>query len=169
MVWVFCCTSLTAFFGSRIFPIRGRPALLAFIASFFTGVFLFLLWLFSPFCAMETFFIVSLVPLLCLCSGVSKKSETKDPLEILYASALEALTIGAAIIIFAIIREPIGYAAISLPGGSQGMVFLFSSETESLLPIRLAATSSGALLLLGYIWGFYRRLQQASRPLRGGE
>ena len=168
MVWVFCFTSLIAFVSVRIFPLRGRTALLTFIGSFFTGIFLLLLWLFSPLCAMETFFTVSIVPLLCMGSGVYKESEAGDAMDIMYASAQEALSIGVPIMIFSLIREPVGYAALSLPGGSQGMVFLFSYDTESLLPIRLVTSSSGTLLLLGYFGGLYRKVR-ASRQLQGGE
>jgi hypothetical protein len=161
ILWIFCLKSLTAFFGARFFPKYGRLALLAFIASFFAGVFLFLIWLFSPFCAMETFFAVSLVALLCLSSGIYRELQAKNLPDVMYDSAFEALSIGVFIVIFALVREPLGYASLSLPGGSQGIVLLFSSEMESFLPIRLAASSSGAFLLLGYFLALYRRPNRA--------
>jgi hypothetical protein len=161
ILWIFCLTSLTAFIGARFFPRYGRLALLAFLASFFAGIFLLLLWFFSPFCAMETLFAVSLVALLCLNSSLYRELEAKSLSDVMYDSAIEALSISVFIVFVALIREPLGYASLSLPGGSQGIVFLFSSEMESLLPIRLAANSSGAFLLLGYFLAVYRRRNRA--------
>ena len=68
------------------------------------------------------------------------------------------------IIIFAIIREPFGYSSLSLPGGSQGMVFLFYGDSQSVLPVRLITSSSGALMLMGYLMGLYRHFKKIHMP-----
>ncbi|MCL2128108.1 MAG: hypothetical protein FWH38_07635 [Treponema sp.] len=161
LIWVFCLLALAAHFGVKIFPRRGRSVLLVFLASFIAGIFLFLLWLLSPLCAMESFFTVSLVPLFCMVSGIYKRLETLSLADTLFVSFSEALVLGILIIIFALIREPIGFLSLSLPGGAQGIVLLFSFETESFLPVRLVAGSSGALLLLGYILGLYRYIKSS--------
>jgi len=110
------------------------------------------------------FFIISLVPLFCIGSGVYRKLEEKNLGTVLGTSFTEALAIGILIIIFAVIREPFGFLSLSLPGGSQGIILLFSFETEKLKPVRLIAGSSGALLLLGYILGFYYYLKAKNQP-----
>jgi len=156
LVWVYGLSSLALHAGARIFPQRGRAILLAFIASFFAGAYLLLIWMISPLCAMESFFVVSLIPLFCMVSGVLKRFETFIIEDAFVESCSEALILGMLIAIFALIREPFGFLSLSLPGGAHGTILLFSFKTESFLPIRLIASSAGALILLGYFLGLYR-------------
>ncbi len=65
---------------------------------------------------------------------------------------------------FALIREPLGFLSLSLPGGAQGIILLFSFEKEAFLPIHVIASSSGALLLLGYGIGLYRYFRSVNAP-----
>jgi hypothetical protein len=155
LVWVYGFSSLTAHIGAQSFPRQGRTVLLAFITSFFAGIYLLLIWMLSPLCAMESFFVISLIPLFCMVSGIFKRSEVQFLEDALVASCSEALILGALIVIFALIREPFGFLSLSLPGGAQGIILLFSFKTESFLPVRLIASSAGALLLLGYFLGLY--------------
>jgi len=159
LVWVYCLSSLAAHIGARIFPRQGRTILLAFLTSFLAGLYLLLLWILSPLCAMESFFIISLVPMFCMVSGIFRQLETLNMDDAFAAACSEALILGALIAIFALIREPFGFLSLSLPGGTQGIILLFSFKIESFLPIRLIASSAGALLLLGYFLGLYRYLR----------
>ncbi|MCL2762032.1 MAG: hypothetical protein FWD36_02340 [Treponema sp.] len=156
LLWVYGLSSLAAHAGAKAFPWRLRSVLLAFIASFIAGIYLLLLWLLSPLCALETFFIIALIPMICMVSGIFKRLETFSLSDVFSASCFEALSLGILVIIFALIREPFGFLSLSFPGGAQGMVFLFSFNTESFLPIRVIASASGAFLLLGYCLGLYR-------------
>jgi hypothetical protein len=159
LVWVYCLSALTTYAGAKIFPRRGRTVLLAFLCSCVASFYLLFLWMLSPLCAMEVFFAVSLVPLFCMVSDVFKKPERLDIYDTLLASFLEALALGVLIVIFALIREPIGFLSLSLPGGARGIILLFSVNMESFLPVCLITSSSGALLLLGYILGLYRHFR----------
>ena len=156
LLWVYSLTSLISHAGAKAFPWRLRSILIAFIASFNAGLYLLLLWFISPLCAMETFFIIALIPVICMVSGIFKRLETLSLNDAVSESCFEALSLGILLVIFALIREPFGFLSLSLPGGSQGMVFMFSFDTESFLPIRVIASSSGAFLLLGYGLGIYR-------------
>ena len=164
LIWVYCLSSLTAYIGAKVFPRRGRTILLAFLTSFFAGTYLLLLWLLSPLCALETFFVISLIPMFCMVSGIFRQLETQELDDVLHAFFSEALILGTLIVIFALIREPIGYLSLSLPGGAKGIILLFSFSTESFLPIRLITCSSGALLLLGYLFGLYRYFKAKYAP-----
>jgi hypothetical protein len=164
LVWVYCFSSLSAHAGVRLFPRRGRLVLLAFLSSFFAGLYLLLLWILSPLCALQTFFIVSFIPVFCVASAIFKRLETLSLEETVSESFSESLILGALIVIFALIREPLGYLSLSLPGGAQGVILLFSFQGESFLPIYLIAGSSGALLLLGYFLGLYRYLRSKYVP-----
>ena len=112
--------------------------------------------LYETICLLEMFFIISIVPLYCIGSGIYRNLETRNLTNTVAASAAEAFASGLLIILLSIIREPLGFLSLSLPGGTQGVIMFFSFKTESFLPLRLAASSSGALLLIGYILGLYR-------------
>ena len=161
LVWVYCLSALTARVGSGVFPQRGRTILLAFLCSFFAGLYLLLLWIFSPLCALQTFFVISLIPMFCMTSGIFRQLETLSLENTLFTSFFDAVTLGALIIIFALIREPLGFLSLSLPGGARGIILLFSFDSESFLPVRLIAGSCGALLLLGYSLQLYRYLRKS--------
>jgi hypothetical protein len=167
LVWVYGLSVLTAHSGARFFPRRGRTAVLVFLASFFSGSFLLLLWLFSPLCALETFFVVSIIPMFCIFSEIFGRLETFSLKDALSSAVSESLILGALIVIFALIREPIGYSSLSLPGGARGLVLLFSFDTESFFPVHLVAIPSGALLLMGYFLGLYRYFKVKSVPREG--
>jgi len=156
LVWVYGLSSLAAHIGAKAFPREGKPVLFAFLSSFFAGTYLLLLWMLSPLCALESFFVISLIPVFCMVSGIFKQPQTMLAEDALVESCSEALILGALITILALIREPFGFLSLSLPGGAQGIVLLFSFKTESFLPIHLIASSAGALLLLGYFLGLYR-------------
>ena len=150
--------------GKRFFPQRGKRFVQTFLASFIAGLYLLVLWLLSPITALELFFIISLVPLFCVSCGIFQRIESLGISEAVSRAFAEAAVLGALIIIFAIIREPLGYFSLSLPGGSQGIITLFSFETETFLPIRIIASSGGALLLLGYNMGLYRYFKKINAP-----
>jgi hypothetical protein len=78
---------------------------------------------------------------------------------------LEAALLGFSIIVLAMIREPLGFGCISLPGGVYGMIEHFNAQGFS--PFLAVSASSGGLLILGYILAFYRRYK--NHLLRLGE
>jgi len=156
LVWVYGLTSFIIYIASRFFPRHGRTVLISFLASFMAGSYLFMLWLLSPLCALETFFAVSLVPVFYMTSGVSKRFDALSAADSFFSSFFEAFSLGVLLTVFALIREPLGFLSLSLPGGVQGSVMLFYFKVESLLPIQLIASSGGALLLIGYFWGLYK-------------
>ena len=164
LVWVYCLLSLALFAGERFFPRQGRRWALAFLSSFIAGIYFLLIWIVSPYCALQTFFVIPLVPLLCISSEIFFKNNTSGLKDTVFTSACEALTYGTLIVIFSLIREPFGFSSLSLPGGSQGIVLLFDGDSQSILPIRIIAGSSGALLLLGYLTGLYRHYKNIYSP-----
>ena len=165
LVWVYGLTTLVIYAAAKFFPRHGRTILISFLASFMAAVYLFILWLLSPLCALESFFAVSLVPVFYMASGVSKRINAPSGAfynaeDSFFSSFFEALSLGVLLLGFAIIREPLSYVSLSLPGGPQGSVTLFSFRLESFLPVQLIGSSAGALLLLGYFWALYKRMNK---------
>jgi hypothetical protein len=170
LVWVYGLTTLVIYAAAKFFPRHGRTILISFLASFMTAFYLFILWLISPVCALESFFAVSLIPVFYISSGESKRfnalsgaldSGVLDSAEdSFFSSFFEALSLGVLLLAFAIIREPLGFVSLSLPGGLQGSVMLFSFNMESFLPVQLIGSSAGALILLGYFWALYKHINK---------
>jgi hypothetical protein len=79
--------------------------------------------------------------------------------EVLARSFSEAAALGVLIIGLSLIREPIGFAVLSFPGGAQGIMTPFSAVREGFFPIRIAASSAGALILLGDGIALFRRFR----------
>jgi len=156
LVWVYGLTSTIVYAAAKIFPKRGRTVLISFLSSFLSAVYLFLLWLYSPLCALETFFAVSLVPVFYMASGIPGRFDALSAEDSFFSSFFEAFSLGVLLMAFALIREPLGFVSLSLPGGAQGSYMLFSLKSESFLPVRLLASSCGTLVILGYFWSLYR-------------
>jgi len=172
LAWVYGLTTLVIYAAAKFFPRHGRTVLISFLASFMACFYLLILWLVSPLCALESFFSVSLVPVFYIASGVSKRLDDLSGAfnsGALYSAVdsffsftegFEAITLGVLLLAFALIREPLGFLSLSLPGGAQGSVMLFSFRQEWFLPVQLMASSGGALLLLGYFWGVYKYMNK---------
>jgi len=167
LVWVYCLSALAVFGGARFFPSQGRQAVFVFIASLAAGLYILLLWIFFPLGAIQTFFAVSFVPMLCVGSGLLRKVEGRGIVAALRISLAEALAAGLLIVILSLIREPLGFRSLSLPGGAHGIMMLHPFGEDSPLFLRLLSGSFGALLLLGYLLWAYRQVK--SKRLGAGE
>jgi len=160
LIWVYGLTTLVIYAAAKFFPRHGRTLLISFLASFVAAVYLFILWLVSPVCALESFFAVSLIPVFYISSGESKRFNALSAEDSFFSSFFEALSLGVLLLAFALIREPLGFVSLSLPGGLQGSVMLFSFDMESFLPVQLIGSSAGALILLGYFWALYKHINK---------
>jgi hypothetical protein len=160
LLWVYALSALAAFPCRRLFPRRGKTLVLVFLSSFTGLLCLLALWFISPVLAMENFFILSLVPFTCAGSGLFERLESRPLNEVLSRALGEAAALGGLVIAFSLIREPLGYLSLSLPGGALGISTIFSAEMENFLPLRLVSGSAGALLLLGCGLGLYRYFRE---------
>jgi hypothetical protein len=148
------------------FPARRRILIPVVLSAFFSSLFLLLLWLLNPVLALELSFLICLTPICCAGSGIFTRGNLGSPLEVFIRALLEAAILGFLILALALIREPLGHASLSFPGGSRGIVeFLGGTEGEGFFPARIAASSAGGLLLMGYGLAIFRSL----RARYGGE
>lgn len=160
LFWIYGLSSLTfsllsTLIEERFFPVNGRRAIFTCIASFWGVIYIFLFWLLSPFAALEVFFILLLVPLICANSGVAEHKSTNITENV--SSALSRATIlTCLLILFSIIREPLSYCMLSFPGTYHGMVTVMYFKENAFFPIGIFSTSAGALLMLGYIVCLYQ-------------
>ncbi|MDR2942508.1 MAG: hypothetical protein LBV17_07960 [Treponema sp.] len=176
LFWVYgLATSVFAFLcyeiNPRFFPAQGRGFVFTCIASFFGSIYLLLLCLLCPLASFEVFFLLLIVPLFCASSGifeqiVSPAENTHGDIITDVSGALsQAAVLAGLIIAFSIIREPLSYCSLSLPGTAGGMVTIMYFKSNSFFPIGIFASSTGALLLLGYIICLY---QYGKNAITGG-
>jgi hypothetical protein len=157
LLWVYGLTVFIVRLAEKGFPKIGKEGALVFLSAFLGSLFLLLLWFAGPLMALESAFLVILTPAVFISSGIIDRVKTLDPRDALVQALTEALLLGLLILALALIREPLGFGSLSLPGGR---VFRFvPGRREGIFPIRIFAASSGALLLLGYgaaLFRYYR-------------
>jgi hypothetical protein len=167
LLWVYVLTGLAL--RIPLFPAGKRGAIGPFLASFIGGLYILLLLFVSPVLAMDTLFFLILCPLCCISSGVLDRLENTDAAETVQRTGTEGLVLSALILGLSLIREPLGYGCLTLPGIRQGLISFIKFPQDSRLPVRIIAAAPGALFLLGYGLALFRRFGGYSREQNGGE
>jgi hypothetical protein len=169
---VFTFSLLTSDSCRKIFPQQGRLAIFICIASFYSCVYFFLVWVMCPFAAMEVFLPVMLVPFYCAEAGIfeklSNRNENKnlETIDYLSEAVSKALVLSCITLAFSILREPLSYCSLTFPGSSRGLITIMYFKSNALFPVGIFASSSGALLLLGF---FIALFQYSKESMYTGE
>jgi Na+-transporting NADH:ubiquinone oxidoreductase subunit NqrD len=154
-----------------LFPHKNRHIIYIFLANFTGCVLFFIYYCVLPLLAMETLFITLFVPLF-ICSENIPEKYAALPLSLAIKHCFfENLSFGVLTMAVALIREPLGYATLSLPGGSGGIIEFFNKADRLPFALEIAALSSGAFILIGFIMVLFRVLdrRKAERRKRGEE
>jgi hypothetical protein len=172
LLWVYGLSVLMDFPCRPVFPRRGKSLVILFLSAFAGSVYLLLITFANPVLGMELFFMLSLVPLVCIGSGIMERTAKLKLGSAVSRAFSEAAVLSLFIVAFSLIREPLGYFSLSLPGSPHGIIQIFSSGKESIgkegfLPIFIISGSSGALLILGYGVSLYRYLNSTYNSGRG--
>jgi hypothetical protein len=112
---------------------------------------------------METSLICALVPVYFIGSKFSAALENLPADEVFPEARREPLSLGVSMTAFSLIREPLGFAAISIPGGSRGITELFGADGGNSYPMQLLSSSTGALILLAYAIVIFRRHEKMEK------
>ncbi|MDR2020017.1 MAG: hypothetical protein LBQ14_04550 [Treponema sp.] len=156
LVWVYALTVLVLTAAKPLLPVRGKTALEIFTASFFGSFFLLLFSFFNPLLSMELTLLVLLTPVSCVVSQVCRRTGNLEAGQAVGRALLEGLILGLLVLALALIREPLGFGSLSVPGGPRGII-LFFDYGGLYFPVKTAAVSSGALIFLGYAVVIFRR------------
>jgi hypothetical protein len=149
LIWIGVFTMTTAGLGRKYLPSKTEDVVLVFVAALGSGIFYLVLSLVEPILTMESSLIIALSPVYIISSGLYRRVQEYDTLEMFSQAMAEALVLGLLILGMSLIREPLGYGALSLP--MAGMIRFVKEE-----PLRILQVSSGALILLGYGIALYR-------------
>jgi hypothetical protein len=155
LFWVFTLSSLAL--RIPFLPRWGREGVNPFLISFTGGLYILILFLICPVLAMDSLLFLILIPLCCVSSGLPGRLTTADLGEGAAQAALESLSLSVLILALALIREPLGYGTLSLPGGSRGILVILTFTRQAYLPIQIISGSAGAFFLLGYGLALFRR------------
>jgi hypothetical protein len=156
LLWVYGMTVIGIRLGKPIFPQKGQNILYVILSALFGSFYLMILNFLNPLLALECTFFIVLAPVSCIGSGIINRMEAMEPEDALSRALLEALVLGALILALALIREPLGFGSLSIPGGTFGIIELFNYDTGGSLALRIISSSTGAFLLLGYGVAFFR-------------
>ena len=168
LFWVYSLTTITfallySAAGNKILPKNGKTAVFTCLAAFFGSIYMFLFWILCPFAALENFILLLLVPMFCAGSGIveqlSQEDTSPDLFEYTSDAASKAASLSGLLIVFSIIREPLSYCSLSIPGTSSGMITIMYFKESAFFPVEIFASSAGALLLLGYIVCLYQYIK----------
>jgi hypothetical protein len=150
LFWVFILSALVNMVRRGLSSKTRRKMFNVMFSSFAGSLYFFLLYMMNPLLAMETVLICALVPVYFLLGKFCMSLENSDADEILHESVREPLSLGGLTLVFSLIREPLGFATLSLPGGKRGIVELFNTEGAA-YTVQIISSSTGALFLLAYI------------------
>jgi hypothetical protein len=165
LLWVYVFTGLAL----RISFMPRWEGIVPVLASFTGGLYILVMFLVSPILAMDTLFFLILCPLCCVSSGVLNRLENLDTGEAVVQSCREGVVLSALILGLSLIREPLGYGCLSLPGIQRDIVKVIEFPQGTWLPVRVLITSSGALFLLGYGIALFRRFGGFDPDSAGGK
>ncbi|MDR2211736.1 MAG: hypothetical protein LBO65_09800 [Spirochaetaceae bacterium] len=147
LVWVYSFSVCTVKLGK--IPPPGRDTALLFLSALGAGVFFIILWSINPILALESSFFIFLCPVVFIATGLCERVWNTGILDGLSQAAAEALVLGVLILGLSLIREPLGFGSISVPG-------LGSIRFMKEAPLMILQASSGALIVLGYGIALYR-------------
>jgi hypothetical protein len=164
LLWVFGGTVIAFYFARPILPKRGKKLILVCLSSVFGSFYLLILFLVSPLLALETSLIIILVPVYLIALKLVNRVETLEPEDAIVRSCSEALVMGALIFALAMLREPLGFGSLSLPGGPWGIIEILNNESSFFAPVQVLGSSAGALFLLGYVVALVRRAGNLDPP-----
>jgi len=168
LFWIYALSAIVVFFTQIIYPKIGQKYLLIFISSFFASVFLFAVSFISPLLTMKIAFVIILIPCYCAASSMFSRLNDLEFEKVMTKVSVEAGSLSLLVIAFALIREPLGYMSLTLPGGPEGIIELFPQfEEDSFLPIRIITSSTGSLLLLGYAVALFRSIKKQRTEIGG--
>jgi len=165
---VFTITSLVMKASAILVPRRHDFFIRVLIVSAFTAVASRLFSIFWPITVRDCAFYLGAIPLCYLSGSFNLRCESKSPLAALILSIKDTLVFSALAFALALVREPFGYGAISVPG-PEGVIEFFGLNAVTNVGARFASAGAGAFILIGYLVALYRkiRFRLYGKPLCG--
>jgi hypothetical protein len=158
LVFVYLCSIVSLWAGLPLVSDRIRGGIAVILSSLFAAVYLLVLSLISPLLVQEVSFFVLLAPIVFIASGIVDRSIKDEVGAAVGRASIESGSILALLVAFALVREPLGYGSLSVPG-SDGIIVVLGSGTAPVLAVRAVASSVGGLILTAYAVFAFRKLR----------
>jgi hypothetical protein len=130
------------------------------ISTFASGLFYIIFRIINPLLAIETQAFFVFIPIIfCAQDVMSRLSELPFP-QNLSKCLKESVCICFVLIVLSFFREPLGYGTLSIPGSKAGIIELFNGGKISNFSIEIMSLSSGAFILLGLIFAFFKLIDR---------
>ena len=138
------------------------------VVSAFTAIASRLFSIIWPIPVRDCAFYLGAIPLCYISGAYNLRFESKSTLSAFVLSIKDALVFSILAFALALVREPFGYGALSVPG-PEGVVEFFGLNEVSDFGARFASAGAGAFILIGYIVALYRkiRFRLYGKPLCG--
>ncbi|MDR0383422.1 MAG: hypothetical protein LBH50_05490 [Spirochaetaceae bacterium] len=166
LFWVFLLGTFANAMLRGVSSKTGRKLLNVMFASSAGSLYYLFLYLLNPLLAMETVLICALSPVFFMASGLSAAPENPHEEETIKKAARYPLSLGIVTLVFSLLREPLGFATLSVPGGKRGIIELFNSAGQYPYAVQLVSSSTGALFLLAYLMVALRYMANSDSRLR---
>jgi hypothetical protein len=160
---IYAVTLSIIFFGKSIIPTKYKTALIIMILTFVSSLFYLAMEMINPVSALESHFIVLLIPVVFLGSRIVQRAEQFSPLEGILFGIKEASILGGIIMMISLIREPLAYGTLSVPFVGK-IVNLLSDPMKERVVLHVFASPLGGFLLTACCIVFVRlaSFQQSS-------
>ncbi|MDR0539148.1 MAG: hypothetical protein LBG74_01410 [Spirochaetaceae bacterium] len=163
LAWVFLLTRFVCILLKKALPRFGRNFIIIFLAALIASLYYLLLYIANPVLAFECSLPIAFTPaVFCICDFEWSRKPQKNTLhEMFYLSFELLIPVFAVMTGIALIREPLGYACLSIPGGREGIIKLANWEGGSLFSIQIISQPAGAFILLGYMLALFRHINRS--------
>jgi hypothetical protein len=146
-----------------ILPNKNVVFITMLLSTFFSAIFYFLLSLFNPLLAIETQFFIIAVPMVASMQKSINKKENMPFYGQLSKCLSGCLYFIIVLMLLSLIREPLGFATLSVPGGEKGIVELFNNESTSPYAVQIVPLASGVLFILGLALAAFRIIDRRKK------
>lgn len=158
LVFVYTAVSAILKLAERAIPPTYAILIRVVTASAAASVFAAIAGALWPLAVRDLAFYIGAVPLCLLSSGLLDRAARLTPLRTVRASAEESIGIACMLVALALVREPFGFGALSLPA-KDGLKLYFSSEKAVEVSLRSLSAVAGGFILLGYFLALFRRIK----------
>ena len=155
---VYVAAPLALKLAEPLVPDTYRTWVRVLVASTVAAIFSRIAGLVWPLLVRELALYLGMVPLCLISSGLIERSDKLRRLGALKLSVFEAAVLSGLALAFALIREPLGFGALSIPS-ADGITLLFYQVKAEALSLRSLSTTAGGFMILGYLLALYRKIR----------
>ena len=160
LFWTFTFSLLICHCLKKLLPESGKRFIVIMVSSLIASFFYLMLYIINPIIALESSLLIAITPFIYCSYRFEKKDRGAELSEILLPPLSVVFSVSILMFAFALIREPLGYASLSMPGGKTGIVELFNRSGSFPYAVEFIAASAGAFLILGYVLAVFRRINR---------